>query len=206
MPPRLTVGAVLFDGFELLDAFGPLGILGILRDRLRILTLAEHVSPVASSAGPRIAIDRAFETSGPIDILLVPGGPGTRREIHNTLLIAWLQRAAAFTPHVATVCTGSALLARTGLLDGRRATTNKRAFHWVASQGPHVVWQPEARWVEDGKFFTASGVAAGIDMSLGLVATLFGRETAISVATRAEHDWHEDKSWDPFARINGLVA
>ena len=79
------------------------------------------------------------------------------------------------------------------------------AFDWVASQGSAVIWEKEARWVEDGKFFTSSGVSAGIDMTLGLIARIFDRDTAVQVATRAEYEWHEDPNWDPFAKIHGLV-
>jgi transcriptional regulator GlxA family with amidase domain len=103
------------------------------------------------------------------------------------------------------VCTGTALLARPGLLDGRRATTNKAVFQWVADQGPKVEWIRAARWVEDGHFFTSSGVSAGMDMSLAVIAKLVGQDMADALATGAEYDWHRDASWDPFAKVHGLV-
>jgi transcriptional regulator GlxA family with amidase domain len=106
---------------------------------------------------------------------------------------------------VASVCTGSLLLAKAGLLEGRRATTNKRAFKLVAGLAPEVSWVAEARWVEDGPFFTSSGVSAGMDMALGLIAHLLGREASIAAANRAEYVWHEDKRWDPFAKLNHLT-
>ena len=106
------------------------------------------------------------------DLILVPGGIGTRREVDNPRLLEWLNQRAAAAILVTSVCTGAALLARAGLLDGKRATTNKRAFAWVASQGPEVNWIKQARWVEDGKFATSSGVSAGIDMALALIARL----------------------------------
>jgi transcriptional regulator GlxA family with amidase domain len=105
---------------------------------------------------------------------------------------------------VATVCTGSLLLARTGLLDGRKATSNKRAFQQVKTYAPKVEWIAKARWVEDGKYFTSSGISAGMDMALALIARLCGRETSLRIASRAEYDWHEDSSWDPFAALAGL--
>jgi len=96
-------------------------------------------------------------------------------------------------------------LAKTRLLDGKEATTNKIAFNWVIEQGPKVRWIPEARWVEDGKYFTASGVSAGIDMSLGLIEQIFDKKTSRQIANYAEYEWQEDKTWDPFAKSAGLV-
>ena len=93
------------------------------------------------------------------------------------------------------------LLAKAGILDGRRATTNKVAFAWVASQSSRVDWQKTARWVVDGKFMTSSGVSAGTDMALGLVEKLYGRAMADSVARAAEYRWNNDPADDPFADI-----
>jgi transcriptional regulator GlxA family with amidase domain len=98
-----------------------------------------------------------------------------------------------------TVCTGSALLARTGLLDGRPATSNKLAWDWVVQQGPRVRWQRRARWVDDGNVLTSSGVSAGIDMALSLVERLNGREMAITSARNMEYVWNLDPANDPFA-------
>ena len=98
-----------------------------------------------------------------------------------------------------SVCTGSALLAKAGLLDGLRATSNKRAFEWVMAQGPQVTWIRKARWVKDGRFWTSSGISAGIDMTLGLISHLLGRERSLEVARRAEYLWNEDRNDDPFS-------
>ncbi len=130
---------------------------------------------------------------------------GTRKEITNERMLGWLRERAASTALVTSVCTGAALLARAGLLDGRRATTNKFAFKWVAQQGPRVEWVKEARWVEDGKFLTSSGVSAGIDMALAIIAKRWDLATAERIATRMEYEWHRDAGWDPFAKIHGLV-
>jgi transcriptional regulator GlxA family with amidase domain len=100
---------------------------------------------------------------------------------------------------------GFELLAKAGLLDGRRATTNKAAFAWPVSQGPQVQWVKTARWVQDGRVWTSSGVAAGIDMALALIAQLWDPATAEQIAGRTEYDWHRDPTWDPFAAIHGLV-
>ena len=200
-----TVGALLFSEFELLDIYGPLEIFGLLRDDFEIRIVAETAEPVASTPGPRTTVDDRTSDRNEYDILIVPGGRGTRREVENTALLDWLNTAASKAELVTSVCTGSALLAKAGLLDGRRATTNKAAFEWVCSQGPEVDWQPEARWVEDGRFFTSSGVSAGIDMSLAVISQLFGAEKAEQSAVSAEYEWHRDPGWDPFAKIHGLV-
>ena len=195
-----TIAAVTFPGFQLLDLYGPLEFVGWLPDEFRVLIFADTPGGVASSPGPRGFADRGLDAADRCDILLVPGGMGTRREVDNPRLVGWIGRAAEQAAIVATVCTGAALLARTGQLDGRRATTNKRAFEWVGTQGPSVLWQPCARWVVDGKFWTSSGVSAGMDMTLGLIAHLLGEETASDVAIKAEYIWNRDAARDPFAR------
>lgn len=193
------IGAVVFEGFELLDLYGPLEMFGLLPDHFRIEVLAMDAGPVGSGMGPRAAVDAPLAGAAP-DILLVPGGPGTRREVGNPALLDALAAAAGGAEIVASVCTGAALLARAGLLEGRRATTNKNAFDWVASQGPETDWRRRARWVEDGRFWTSSGVSAGIDMSLALIARLAGGDAAREAARNAEYTANTDPSNDPFAR------
>jgi transcriptional regulator GlxA family with amidase domain len=194
-----TVGVLLFDQFELLDVFGPLEMLGMHNDDFTIRLVAEQAATVSSTQGQRSVIDDHFADGRAYDLLLVPGGEGTRREVGNKRLLDWLAGAAERAEIVASVCTGSALLAKAGLLDGKRATTNKLAFDWVASQGPKVDWQRSARWVEDGRFWTSSGVSAGTDMALALIARLCGIERAHEAADWAEYIWNEDSSDDPFA-------
>ena len=123
----------------------------------------------------------------------------------NEVLLDWLKRRSGEADVVTSVCTGAALLARAGLLDGRSATTNKASFSWVVEQGPAVRWVRQARWVEDGRFVTSSGVSAGIDMTLAVIARVAAPETAEGIAVRMEFDWHRDPGWDPFAKIHGLV-
>jgi transcriptional regulator GlxA family with amidase domain len=202
--PRM-VGAVLFPGFELLDIFGPLEMFGVLKDHFRIVMLAETAEPVASAQGPRSVVDRTFDDPGPIDVLLVPGGIGTRAEADNPAMLDFLRQTYPRLEFLASICTGAGLLAAAGLLDGRRATTNKLAFAWPKSRGPDVEWVPEARWVEDGNILTAGGVAAGIDMALALIARVAGDDIAERVARATEYDWHRDSAWDPFASLAGLV-
>jgi putative intracellular protease/amidase len=196
---QLTLGMVLFDGFELLDAFGPLEMFGLLKDKVRIVIIGEKPGLVKSSAGPSILIESVFTENPMIDILMVPGGSGTRLQVANELLLEEFSKLAATSSHVASICTGAAVLARAGLLDKRKATTNKKSFEWVSTQRPEVNWVKHARWVEDGKFFTSSGVSAGTDMALALIAKIFGKETALQTATLAEYEWNSDPDHDPFA-------
>ena len=199
------IGVVLFKDFELLDVFGPLEMFGLLPEHFEIHLVAEAGPLIASRQGPKSAIDHEFGDNYQYDILLVPGGMGTRQQVANPVLLEWLSKQSVGAQYITSVCTGSALLASSGLLDGARATTNKAAFAWVTEPGTQVLWQKQARWVEDGKFFTSSGVSAGIDMSLALIAKLLEQETAQQVALWAEYEWHEDPDWDPFARHHGLV-
>jgi transcriptional regulator GlxA family with amidase domain len=204
--PR-TIGVLLFEGFELLDVFGPCEAYGIrdLEGAFRIAMVTQKAGPIASAQGPRAVAEFGFDDCPRLDVMLVPGGIGTRREVYRTALISWLRARAEQAELVTSVCTGAALLAAAGLLDGRRATTNKRSFAWVQSQGPQVNWVKQARWVEDGKFATSSGVSAGIDMALAIIARLVSTETAEKAATSMEYEWHRDAGWDPFAKIHGLV-
>src|ERR1700756_1515508 len=172
------LGVVLFPGFELLDVFGPLEAFGNLPGLFRVVMVAGTAGPVPKAQGPRAVADHGFADCPRLDLILVPGGIGTREAVEDPVLLAWLARRAAEAEIVTSVCTGAALLARAGLLDGRRATTNKAFFQWVADQGPKVGWVRQARWVDDGKFVTSSGVSAGIDMALHVVARLVGRELA----------------------------
>jgi transcriptional regulator GlxA family with amidase domain len=201
----IKVGAVIFEGFELLDVFGPLEMLGMLKERVAITMLAERPGSVKSIQGPACIAEKGLAGDHGLDVLLIPGGMGTRREVSNQPFVDEIRRQAQAARYVATVCTGSGLLAKSGALDGLRATSNKFAFKWAVEQGPNVRWVPEARWVEDGKYFTSSGVSAGIDMSLGLIERIFDRETSLRIANWAEYEWHDDKNWDPFAKLNGLV-
>ena len=199
-----TLAVLLFPEFELLDVFGPLEAFGQAKDWFRVVTVAERPGPVASAQGPRAVADHGFADCPPLDILLVPGGMGTRREVSNAALVDWIARQARGAETTTSVCTGAALLARAGVLDGRRATSNKRAFGWVAAQGPKVDWVRQARWVDDGNVVTSSGVSAGIDMALHLIGRIAGPAVRDDIATRMEYEWHSDAADDPFAKVWGV--
>ena len=202
---KIKVAMLVFEGFELLDVFGPLQMLSVLGERSEVLVTAENAGLVKSIAGMRVEATVALADLPPVDVLLIPGGRGTREVVKQPALMALIADLVDRTPTVASICTGAGILAATGALEGLRATTNKLAFDWPRSQGPKTKWIPQARWVEDGKFITSAGVSAGMDMTLALIEKWFGRAEAESVALDAEYDWHQDPNWDPFAPKAGLV-
>jgi transcriptional regulator GlxA family with amidase domain len=195
---KSTVGAIVFKDFELLDLFGPLEMFGALKDQIEIVIVAEEDKIVQSAQGPKIVADFTFADCPTIDILLIPGGLGTRTEVNNAPCIDFIEQRSKEANYVATVCTGAALLAKTGLLDHHKATTNKNAFDWVASQNSQVDWVAKARWVEDDRFFTSSGISAGLDMTLALIEKMFDKETSMRVAQWTEYVWNTDPDLDPF--------
>jgi putative intracellular protease/amidase len=198
---RRTLGVIFYEDFELLDVYGPLEMFGSVGAELRIVTVAERTGPVASFQGPQTVAEFDFASAPKLDLILLPGGFGTMRELENPVMLNFLRRRSASAEVTMSVCTGSAILARAGLLDGRRATSNKQFFELARGQGPAVEWVEEARWVEDGPFATSSGVSAGTDMALAVVARLYGKETAREIADAAEYEWHTDSTRDPFSRF-----
>ena len=194
----LIGGMLLFPGFELLDATGPLTVLGKVPSQLAMTTFAERTGSVESSLGVGLLAKHDLTDCPPLDLLVVPGGPGTRTEVANERLLHAIRERAAEARTVFSVCTGAALLARAGVLDGRRATTNKQAFQWVCEQSRDVEWVSRARWVEDGRFVTSSGVTAGIDAAFAVLARLLGEELADAVARGLEYRREHDPLNDPF--------
>lgn len=193
----MQINLLLFDDFETLDAFGPVEVLG-RAEGYTVRHYSEKGGVVYSSQGVPV-VTEPFEHADLSGILLLPGGMGTRNLVKEQAFLDMLKRAAEQALYVLTVCTGSALLAATGLLDGKRATSNKRSFEWVRGTGAAVLWQPSARWVVDGKYYTSSGVSAGTDMAFGFFAERFGDAEARALAHRLEYIWHDDKDSDPFA-------
>ena len=200
-----TLGAFVFPGFETLDYFGPIEMLGGLSAEIEVITVAKGRDPVPSVHGQKIVIDKTIADKNDYDLLFIPGGDAALSEGKDPELIAWIQDASANAERVLAVCTGTVLLGMAGVLDGRKATTNKLDFNNTVHLAPQVDWVKQARWVEDGKFFTSSGVSAGIDMSLAVLADLFGHDVAEEMARSCEYEWHQDANWDPFAKLAGLV-
>lgn len=194
----LQVGVLLFENFETLDVFGPVEIMGRLTEEYQIHYYSLVGGMVNNQHGIHIMTTCLAEGSRAIDIFLIPGGPGTRAGVHHHELISAIRRQSDASKYVLTVCTGSALLAMTGLLDQKKATSNKRAYDWVISLNKQVEWVKQARWVVDDKYYTSSGVSAGMDMTLGFLSDRHGIEYARKVAFQIEYTWTEDRHYDPF--------
>lgn len=196
---RYIVGVVLYPGFEVLDVYGPVEMWSNTPG-FEVVFIAQTAGPVRSAQGAQTVASHSFESAPKLDILMVPGGFGTQTELRNRALLDYLVRADKDTQFTTSVCTGSALLAKAGLLDGHRATSNKRFFSLAEAQSKAVTWVPEARWVESGKMFTSSGVSAGTDMALGLIAKMKGKMTATEIASALEYVWNDQADQDPFAK------
>lgn len=202
---RKLIGIVIFNDFETLDVFGPVQMWGRLSGH-RVVFISPDGRPAHSAQGAVIEASYSFEDAPQSDVLMVPGGMGTRKLVNDPATLAFVRMQHQHTSWTTSVCTGAAILARAGVLDGRRATTNKVAFDWVASQSAKVQWLGRARWVVDGKLVTSSGVSAGTDMALSLVTNLYGRGAAEEVAAVAEYVWNDDPYNDPFAIKPNITA
>ncbi len=189
---------ILFDGFETLDALGPAEIIGELPERFQLRYCSRFGGRVTSAQGLPVETEpfSAIRSGG---VLLIPGGIGTRALVQDAEYIAALKALFLQADFVLAVCTGTPVLAKTGLLDGKPATSNKRLFAWAQSVAPQVQWQPRARWVVSGRYYTSSGVTAGMDMTLGFLRDTLGYDTARNVADDIEYLWNEDAANDPFA-------
>ncbi|MPM95637.1 Isonitrile hydratase [bioreactor metagenome] len=195
----MDLNVILFDDFETLDVFGPVEVIGKLEKYFSVQFFSQEGGLVRSSQNVLVDTRPVTEIKNR-DVLLLPGGTGTRKEAKNEAFLKILTNLAEESKFVLTVCTGSGLLATTGVLKGKRATSNKIAFDWAAGQDSDVQWIRKARWVQDGKFYTSSGVSAGMDMALGFVAVLMGTEVAERVAAGIEYIWNRDKDFDPFCQ------
>lgn len=196
---KLSVGIFLFDGVEVLDFAGPFEVFS--RTRLvpgtesrrseesapfRVFTVAASAEPVRATGDLRVLPHFDFASAPKIDLLVIPGGFGTRALIDNAPVLDWIRRSAAAARHVTSVCTGSLLLARAGLLSGRRATTHWGALDLLAGLDPTVSVDREARVVTDG-IVSSAGVAAGIDMAFSMVESIHGRAVADETARYIEY-------------------
>lgn len=211
---------VIFPGFQALDVFGVLDVLNLLsafQFKLSLSLIATTLDPV-STASPMasgnpmgstfhqsIVPTHTFETAPALDVLIVPGGVGTR--VPGTALDElrmFIKTRYPSVDYLITICTGSALAAQAGVLDGKKATTNKAAWKWVVAQGPRVDWVPVARWTVDGNVWTSSGVTAGIDAILAFVGTVYGRSAVDTIVGLLEYERHWDSTCDPWAQFHGV--
>lgn len=218
-PRTQRVGILVFEGFEPLDVWGFVEAFSISRFigqsyadpppyPFEVVLIANETraagggaapAPVKSANGPRVAPDlfRDDALAQELDLLMIPGGGGLRALLDERRgdvagLVEWVKAMDRRVSLMTSVCTGAAVLARAGLLDGKAATTNHRAFPWVTGFGPRVLWDNVSRWVDAGRYVTSAGVSAGTDMAFHLVSRLAGRAVAEQAALGAEYDWHRD--------------
>ena len=192
----MNINCLLYNDFETLDLFGPVEVFG-KTDECSINFFSINGGIIINKDNVQIITENINEIEK-YDVLFIPGGLGSRILVNDDEFINKLKSIVEKSSWCLTVCTGSALLAKTGLLDNREATSNKMVFEWVKSNRKNVNWKNKARWVVDGKYYTSSGVSAGIDMSLGFVSDRFGEETARKIANRIEHEWNDNKDNDIF--------
>ena len=186
----ITTGILLFDDVEELDFAGPFEVLtaaSALEKADRVVTIAEKSGLVRCAKGLRVLPDHAFADAPPLDVVLVPGGQGTRREVANPVLIDWLRKAGAGCRFVTSVCTGALLLHEAGFARGKRVTTHWGFVETLRGRGDVTVLE-RVRYVRDGNLVTAAGVSAGIDMALWLVGQLHTPELARTVQRYIEYD------------------
>ncbi|AJI73515.1 hypothetical protein FTDG_00558 [Francisella tularensis subsp. novicida GA99-3548] len=195
----LEIVTILYDDFETLDVFGPIEVLGSFKDIFKINYYSINGGIVSSSQAVEINTKDFSQVISKEYVLFVPGGIATRQLINDKNLIAKLTKLAIDAKYIFTVCTGSSLFSQTNLLNGKKATSNKKALNWTKSIAPDVIWVDKARWVKDGNIYTSSGVSAGIDMSLGFIADLLGYQVAKQKSIEIEYSWQEDPNIDEFA-------
>jgi transcriptional regulator GlxA family with amidase domain len=196
------VGILLFDDVEVLDFCGPYEVFTATRlnearrrvepSPFQVSMIAQKRSVVKASGGLRVVPDYVFQDCPSLHILVVPGGWGTRTEIENKDLIAWIAKVSDQVETLTSVCTGSMLLGRAGLLDGRRATTHWRALDWMRESFPGAVVEDDVHVLEDGDLVTSAGISAGIDMALRVVARYHGEQVARATARHMEYPFPEN--------------
>lgn len=186
-----TIGILLFDDVEELDFAGPWEVFSATAQQLspddRVVTIAQESRPIRCAKGLRVLPDVDFTTAPPLDVVLVPGGQGTRREVSNPTLIGWLREVGERCQWVTSVCTGALLLHEAGFAKGRRVTTHWAFVETLRQRGDVTVLE-NRRYVRDGNVVTAAGVSAGIDMALWLVGQIYGIDVARKVQRGIEYD------------------
>ena len=199
---RKRVGILVFPDVEVLDFCGPFEVFSVTRlsEELRreepspfeVLVIAEKPGTVVTTGGLKVTPDHTIDTCPPLDILVVPGGWGTRAEAKNQRLLAWIKERAGQVETLTSVCTGSMLLGQIGLLDGRHATTHWRSLQRMRESFPAVTVEEKLHVVEDGRVLTSAGISAGIDMALRVVARYHGDTVARNTARNMEYRYYPD--------------
>jgi transcriptional regulator GlxA family with amidase domain len=211
-PRTQRIGIFVYEGFEPIDVFGFAEAFTIARFLgtgygdpgpypFAVTLIGHRVNAVRSANGPQVLPDWDMKQAlgeSP-DVLMIPGGGGTwplldekRDPAGVAALLDWVRQMDQRVKLMTSVCTGAAVLARAGLLDGKPAATNHGAFAWVTQQGPSVLWDSVSRWVDTGRYATSAGVSAGTDLGFYLVSKLAGRAVAENAVAAAEYDWHRD--------------
>jgi len=201
---RKQVGILIFDDVEVLDFCGPFEVLSVTRldeEKRReepspfdVTLVAKGESPITTTGGMRVVPDHTLENSPPLDILVVPGGWGTRREAGNGGLLEWIVARSNEVETIASVCTGSMLLGKAKLLEGRRATTHWQSLDRMESSFPNVEVVYDEHVIEDGDVMTSAGISAGIELALRLVAKYHGEKVARNTARYMEYPYPEDNA------------
>jgi transcriptional regulator GlxA family with amidase domain len=193
---------LLFDEVEVLDFAGPFEVFSVCGRRsqlepFRVTTVSERGQSIRARNGLVVTPTHSFASCPPIDILLVPGGFGTRREMRNPVVLEWVAKHARACELLLSVCTGALVLGSAGLLDGLSATTHHMAFPELRAAAPHTAVHEDARVVDNGRVILSSGVSAGIDMALHVVARLHGDDLARETARYMEYEGR----WDDVSRV-----
>ena len=199
---RKRVGIVVFPDVEVLDFTGPFEVFAAARlnetrrredpSPFEVVVVAEHEGVVTTAGGLKVLPDYTFETCPPLDVLVVPGGWGVRAELSKERLLAWVDERGRAVETLASVCTGSMLLGRAGLLDNRRATTHWRSLDWMRQSFEDVMVVEDEHVVVDGRVFTSAGVSAGLDLALHVVARYCGEAVARATARNLEYPYPDD--------------
>ncbi|NJK77225.1 MAG: DJ-1/PfpI family protein [Microcoleus sp. SU_5_6] len=190
---KRKVAILMFDDVEVLDFAGPFEVFSVTSelnedDRpFAVLTVAQHQAAVSARNGLSINPDCTISDCPPPDILIVPGGMGTRKLIDNSAVINWIKDCSQTAELVLSVCTGSLLLAKAGLLAGLTATTHHKALDLLKELAPNTTVVGDRRFIDNGKIITSGGIAAGIDMSLYVVCKLLGTAAAEKTAEYMEY-------------------
>jgi len=201
---RKRVGIVVFPDVEVLDFCGPFEVFSVTRldETLRredpspfeVVLVAETAGPVVTTGGMKVIPDHTLDDCPPLDILVVPGGWGTRTQRLNARLVGWIAERAKQVETLTSVCTGSLLLGQAGLLDGRRATTHWRALDMMGELFPAIKVEEKMHVVEEGNVLTSAGISAGIDMALRVVARYHGEAIARNTARNMEYRYTNDNT------------
>lgn len=189
-----NVAILIFDEVEVLDFCGPFEVFAVTGARseekpFNVFTVAETTAAITARNGLSVNPKYAFADCPPADILVVPGGYGTRPLMHNPVVLDWIKAQAERAELVMSVCTGALLLAKAGLLEGLAATTHWAAMDLLRTAAPNTMIQPEQRFVDNGRILLSAGISAGIDLSLHIVAQLLGHEVANETVRWMEYDW-----------------